>query len=122
MDMGCHTVCVSVTDEFLAYSKSVGNDLSTPVPQYSFPGLSNGDIWCLNAQRWAQACFAGKAPKVILQSTHEETLRYVPLEVLKAFAITREEADAVIDKLNLQRQYLDALVNTEATCDNDSFQ
>ena len=68
-DVGRHTVCVRVTDDFLSYSRSVGNDLSTPMPQYSFPGLNDGDIWCLCAQRWAQAYNAGHAPKLFLQAT-----------------------------------------------------
>mmetsp|Transcript_7390 Transcript_7390/g.16128 ORF Transcript_7390/g.16128 Transcript_7390/m.16128 type:complete len:215 (+) Transcript_7390:155-799(+) len=122
MDLGRHTVCVSVTDEFLEYSKSVGNDLSTPMPQYSFPGLNEGDIWCLCAQRWAQAYNAGKAPKLFLQSTHEKTLDYVPLDVLKVFAIDADEAKAVVDKLNLQRNHLDELISKGAADDDDSFQ
>lgn len=74
-DVGRHTVCVQVTNEFLLFSKQVGNDLSTPVPEFMFPGLKDGDIWCLCAQRWAQAYNAGKAPKLFLQATHEKTLK-----------------------------------------------
>jgi len=121
-DLGRHTVCISATDEFLEYSKSVGNDLSTPMPEYSFPGLNEGDIWCLCAQRWAQAYNAGKAPKLFLQSTHEKTLDYIPLDVLKAFAIDADEANTVIDKLNLQRNHLDELMSKGAAGDDDSFQ
>ena len=120
--MGRHTVCVRATDEFLDFSKSVGNDLSTPMPEYNFPGLNEGDIWCLCAQRWAQAYNAGKAPKLFLQSTHEKTLDYIPLGVLKVFAIDADEANAVIDKLNLQRNHLDELISKGAAEDDDSFQ
>jgi uncharacterized protein (DUF2237 family) len=122
MDMGRHTVCVRVTEEFLAYSKSVGNDLSTTMPEYNFPGLNEGDIWCLCAQRWAQAYNAGKAPKLYLQATHEKTLDYIPLEILKVFAIDADEANAVMNKLKLQRNKLDELVRTEVRDDEDSFQ
>jgi len=120
--MGRHTVCISATDEFLAYSKSVGNDLSTPLPEYHFPGLREGDIWCLCAQRWAQAYNAGKAPRLFLQATHEKTLDYVPLDVLKQFAIDADEANKIIDKLNLQRNQLDELMGKEAAESNNSFQ
>ena len=73
-DMGKHLVCVRITEAFLAYSKSVGNDLSTPVPEYQFPGLKEGDQWCLCAARWQEAFEAGLAPKVVLESTHENAL------------------------------------------------
>mmetsp|Transcript_15049 Transcript_15049/g.30615 ORF Transcript_15049/g.30615 Transcript_15049/m.30615 type:complete len:234 (-) Transcript_15049:132-833(-) len=122
MDLGRHTVCVQVTDAFLQYSKSVGNDLSTPMPQYNFPGLKDGDIWCLCAQRWAQAYNAGKAPRLLLKSTHEKTLDYVPLEVLKVFALDMEEANAVENELNAQRSQLNALFNKGVEEDNESFQ
>jgi uncharacterized protein (DUF2237 family) len=82
-DMGLHTVCAVMTDAFLAFSKSMGNDLSTPRPEYGFSGLKPGDRWCLCAPRWKEALDAGMAPKVVLESTHEETLAIVPLGVLK---------------------------------------
>ena len=85
-DLGLHTVCVVMTADFLAYSKSVGNDLSTPQPQYHFPGLKPGDRWCLCAPRWKEALDVGKAPPVVLASTHEETLAIVTLGVLKDYA------------------------------------
>ena len=85
-DMGLHTVCAVMTDAFLAFSKSMGNDLSTPHPEYEFPGLQAGDRWCLCAPRWKEALDAGMAPKVVLESTHEETLAIVPLGVLKDYA------------------------------------
>lgn len=85
-DLGLHTVCTVMTAEFLAYSKAVGNDLSTPVPESAFPGLKPGDRWCLCAPRWKEALDAGCAPRVILEATHEETLAIVPLGVLKDHA------------------------------------
>ena len=85
-DVGMHTVCAVMTAEFLAYSRSVGNDLSTPRPDLAFPGLRPGDRWCLFAPRWKEARDAGAAPRVILESTHEETLAIVPLGVLKDHA------------------------------------
>eukprot|EP00565_Helicotheca_tamesis_P001293 CAMPEP_0185728320 /NCGR_PEP_ID=MMETSP1171-20130828/3703_1 /TAXON_ID=374046 /ORGANISM="Helicotheca tamensis, Strain CCMP826" /LENGTH=227 /DNA_ID=CAMNT_0028397013 /DNA_START=131 /DNA_END=814 /DNA_ORIENTATION=+ len=109
-DLGRHTVCVQVTEKFLEYSKSVGNDLSTPVPEFMFPGLQEGDIWCLCAQRWAQAYNAGKAPRVFLQASHEKTLDYVPFEVLREFAIDSDEADQALDDLNEQRKKLNKLL------------
>ena len=109
-DLGRHTVCCQVTEEFLAFSKAVGNDLSTPAPQYMFPGLKEGDIWCLCAQRWAQAYNAGKAPKLFLQATHEKTLDYAPFDVLREFAIDRAEADERLAKLNEEREKLNRLL------------
>ena len=109
-DLGRHTVCVQVTDDFLEFSKAVGNDLSTPVPQYLFPGLKEGDIWCLCAQRWAQAFQNGKAPKLYLQATHEKTLDYVSFEVLREYALDKEEADKRLDDLNEQREKLKRLL------------
>ena len=109
-DLGRHTVCCQVTDEFLAYSQRVGNDLSTRAPQYLFPGLKGGDIWCLCAQRWAQAYNDGMAPKIYLQATHEKTLDYVPFEVLREYAIDKEEADRRLETLNEQRQRLNKLL------------
>ena len=86
-DVGMHTVCAVMTAEFLAYSKSVGNDLSTPRPDLGFDGLKPGDRWCLCAPRWKEALDAGAAPQVVLESTHEETLAIVPLGVLKDHAV-----------------------------------
>lgn len=85
-DVGLHLVCIRATRDFLAFSKAVGNDLSTPMPQYEFPGLVPGDKWCLCVERWQQAYQAGKAPKVVLASTHMSTLEFVELEVLEQFA------------------------------------
>jgi uncharacterized protein len=85
-DRGVHTVCVVVTDAFLKFSKKTGNDLSTPHPEFGFPGLKPGDKWCLCAARWEEAFLAGMAPKVVLEATHERTLDVVTLEELQAFA------------------------------------
>lgn len=82
-----HTVCMVATDAFLAYSKSAGNDLSTPMPEYAFPGLEDGDRWCLLAPRWVQALEAGMAPKVILAATHQMVLGYVEIDVLRRYAV-----------------------------------
>jgi uncharacterized protein len=86
-DVGLHTVCAVMTAEFLAFSKAAGNDLSTPMPQYCFPGLKPGDRWCLCAPRWKEALDAGCAPQVVLEATHEETLAITPLGVLKDYAV-----------------------------------
>lgn len=86
-DLGLHTVCVEVTASFLAFSKSRGNDLSTPQPEFGFPGLEPGDRWCLCAARWQEALEAGSAPRVILGATHEATLEIVALEDLKRHAL-----------------------------------
>ena len=85
-DRGSHTVCASVTDEFLAFSRARGNDLSTPMPQHGFPGLKAGDRWCLCAARWQEAFAAGKAPRVNLRATHEAALAHCDLTNLKALA------------------------------------
>lgn len=86
-DRGMHTVCVEVSAEFLAFSKARGNDLSTPVPDFGFPGLEPGDRWCLCAMRWLEALEAGVAPRVCLGATHEATLQVIDLEDLKRHAL-----------------------------------
>lgn len=86
-DFGIHTVCVEVTEDFLAFSRSRGNDLSTPIPEFEFSGLEEGDRWCLCAARWKEAFDAGMAPRVVLTATHERTLEIVSLEELKAYAL-----------------------------------
>ena len=85
-DVGSHTICVVVTAEFLEHQRSVGNDLSTPRPEYRFPGLTPGDRWCVVAARWAQAYEAGHAAPVVLAATHERALQIVPLDVLSRYA------------------------------------
>lgn len=88
-DQGNHTVCVVMTADFLTFSRSVGNDLSTPQPQFGFDGLSPGDRWCLCAARFLQAYQAGRAPRIQLRSTHRRALEVVPLDILREFAIER---------------------------------
>ncbi|MBK9291603.1 MAG: DUF2237 domain-containing protein [Bacteroidetes bacterium] len=90
-DRGLHTVCAVMTDEFLEFSRSMGNDLITPQPIFRFPGLKAGDRWCLCALRWVEAWRAGKAPLVVLEATHEKTLDYVPLEELVKYAWKTEK-------------------------------
>lgn len=85
-DAGCHTVCVEVTADFLAASLAAGNDLSTPRPEYGFPGLQAGDRWCVCAARWRQAVAMGAPAPVVLAATHERTLEVVPLDLLQAHA------------------------------------
>jgi len=86
-DTGIHVICAEMTDAFLAFSKRSGNDLSTPMPEFGFPGLKAGDRWCLCAGRWKEALDAGAAPRVVLAATHEEALAIVPLEALKRHAL-----------------------------------
>lgn len=85
-DEGMHLVCAEMTEQFLAFSKSRGNDLSTPMPEYDFPGLLEGDRWCLCVLRWKEAYDAGMAPRVNLRATHISTLEFVDLDVLKQYA------------------------------------
>ena len=82
-DLGTHVVCAIMTEAFLEFTKSRGNDLSTPIPQWDFPGLRPGDKWCLCVLRWLEAEKSGKAPKVVLEATHEKALEYTSLKVLK---------------------------------------
>ena len=91
-DRGCHAVCTLVTDEFLAYSAAAGNDLSTPVPEYGFPGLKAGDQWCVCAPRWKEAFDAGFGAPVVLEATHEAALQYIPRSVLEEYG-----SDAIAD-------------------------
>jgi hypothetical protein len=86
-DIGSHTVCTVVTAEFLEHQKAIGNDLSTPMPQFGFAGLKAGDQWCLCADRWQQAFEAGKAPKVRLSSTHVSALEYSSMKDLRSHAV-----------------------------------
>ena len=86
-DRGTHTVCAEVTEEFLTFSKAVGNDLSTPRPEYGFPGLAPGDRWCLCAPRWEEARLAGFAPLVVLAACHAGTLDHTALGHLQAHAV-----------------------------------
>jgi uncharacterized protein (DUF2237 family) len=86
-DIGSHTICAVMTSAFLDFSKSRGNDLSTPVPAFGFRGLKRGDRWCLCAPRWQEAFDAGQAPRVVLRATHEGALAYCSLADLKRFAV-----------------------------------
>ncbi len=86
-DVGSHTVCVKVTAEFLEFSRFRGNDLSTPQPEFGFPGLKPGDRWCLCAARWLEAHEHGMAPRVYLRGTHKRALEIVPIETLRKFAV-----------------------------------
>ena len=85
-DIGVHTVCILATEDFLKFSKSAGNDLSTPHPEFQFPGLNSGDRWCLCALRWKEAYDKGMAPPVFLDSTHINTLKLIDLYTLQQFA------------------------------------
>jgi len=86
-DLGSHTVCARVTQEFLDYSKAQGNDLTTPVPEFDFPGLKPGDRWCLCAARWQEALEAGCAPRVVLRATHQRALEACAMADLKRYAV-----------------------------------
>ncbi|MBV9485231.1 MAG: DUF2237 domain-containing protein [Frankiaceae bacterium] len=96
-DVGSHTVCAVMTQEFLAHQVGVGNDLVTPLPVYSFPGLVPGDRWCVVAVRWLQAHLDGAAAPVVLASTHERALEVIPLDVLASYA-----ADVPADPSSLE--------------------
>src|SRR6516225_7993301 len=86
-DLGSHTVCAVVSAEFLAHQREIGNDLTTPIPQFRFPGLVPGDRWCVTARNWLRAHDDGAAAYVVLASTHERTLEVVPLEILRTYAV-----------------------------------
>ena len=86
-DIGSHTVCVEMTTKFLEYSRFKGNDLSTPMPEYGFPGLKAGDAWCLCAARWLEAYNDGMAPRVHLIRTHQRALEIVPMALLREYAV-----------------------------------
>jgi uncharacterized protein len=90
-DTGQHTICAEMTETFLSYSQSVGNDLSTPVPEYQFPGLKAGDFWCLCLPRWIQAHQDGMAPRVKLQSCHVSVLEFIDLALLQAYAVNSDD-------------------------------
>ncbi len=88
-DFGSHVVCVEITEDFLKFSKEMGNDLSTPRPEFDFPGLNDGDRWCLCALRWKESYDAGVAPRVFLESCHLQALSFVTKEQLEEFAVNR---------------------------------
>lgn len=89
-DTGTHTVCAVMTNDFLRFSASRGNDLISPMPYFQFPGLKEGDKWCLCVSRWIEAEKAGKAPSLVLEATHEKTLEYASLEMLVKYAFKEE--------------------------------
>lgn len=90
-DMGLHILCAEMTEEFLEFSQMIGNDLSTPMPEFNFPGLKPGDRWCVCVQRWVEAKDAGVAPPVFLAGTHISTLEFVDLDDLKSYALDLDE-------------------------------
>jgi len=92
-DFGMHIVCCQVTEEFLAFSKQAGNDLSTPIPEYNFPGLKPGDRWCLCASRYKEAYDAGMAPGVVLAATHMSAIEFATLEELREHAVDLDEVE-----------------------------
>ena len=91
-DVGTHVVCAIMTDEFLRFSRSRGNDLITPLPYFKFPGLKAGDKWCLCVSRWKEAYEEGLAPQVVLEGTHEKALKYVSFEMLLEHKFTINES------------------------------
>ncbi|MCH2210314.1 MAG: DUF2237 domain-containing protein [Fuerstiella sp.] len=91
-DAGMHTVCAVMTAEFLSFSKAAGNDLSTPRPEFEFPGLNPGDRWCLCLPRWIEALEAGSAPQIVLQATHMSAIEFLSMETLIEYAV---DADVV---------------------------
>lgn len=92
-DQGMHTVCVEMSEEFLAFSRSAGNDLSTPIPEYEFPGLVPGDRWCVCLPRWIEALNAGQAPKIVLRATHMSAIEHVSMEILLKYGVDSPNAN-----------------------------
>lgn len=90
-DHGMHTVCVVMTDDFLRFSREHGNDLSTPIPMYDFPGLHAGDRWCLCLPRWIEAYNENMAPRIVLEATHMSAIEHISIEVLKEYAIDADK-------------------------------
>jgi uncharacterized protein (DUF2237 family) len=96
-DMGSHTICAFVTQEFLEHQRSIGNDLMTPMPQHSFPGLVPGDRWCVTARNWLRAFHDGAAAPVVLASTNEKVLSIVPIDALREHAVDVPDDAAGLD-------------------------
>ena len=96
-DVGMHTVCAEMTAEFLEFSKSAGNDLSTPRPEYSFPGIQAGDRWCLCLPRWLEALEAGVAPRLLLRATHMSAIEHISMETLLEYGLDTDQAPASQD-------------------------
>lgn len=91
-DAGMHTVCAEVTDEFLQFSQQVGNDLTTPRPEYRFPGLRQGDRWCICLPRWIEALEAGVAPKILLEATHMSAIEHISMDTLLQYGLDSDKA------------------------------
>ncbi len=96
-DLGSHTICAVVTAEFLEHQRGIGNDLTTPMPAYQFPGLSPGDRWCVTAANWLRAHIDGAAAPVVLAATHERALHIVPLPILQEHAVDVPEDPGALD-------------------------
>ena len=96
-DLGSHTICAVVTNEFLEHQRTAGNDLITPMPEYQFPGLKPGDRWCVTARNWLRAHRDGVAAPVVLASTHERALQIVPLEVLAEQAVDVPDDPGILE-------------------------
>jgi uncharacterized protein len=103
-DLGSHTICAVVTAEFLEHQRNIGNDLSTPMPQFRFDGLVPGDRWCVTAVNWLRAHHDGAAAPVVLASTHERALEVVPLAVLKQYSVDVPADAAALDELGRDRR------------------
>lgn len=99
-DLGMHTVCVIMTDEFLEFSRGVGNDLSTPHPEYRFPGLQSGDRWCLCLPRWLEALEAGMAPRLVLEATHMSAIEHISMKTMLEYAVDADRAPPHISDLD----------------------
>ncbi|HTU86979.1 MAG TPA: DUF2237 domain-containing protein [Solirubrobacteraceae bacterium] len=97
-DLGSHTICAVVSEEFLEFQRSIGNDLTTPVPDFRFPGLEPGDRWCVTTHAWLRAHREGVAAFVVLAATHERTLQAVPLEMLKQYAVDVPDDPSSIER------------------------
>ena len=96
-DLGMHTVCAEMTEEFLEFSRSAGNDLSTPRPEYQFPGLRAGDLWCLCLPRWVEALEAGLAPRLRLQATHMSAIEHISMETLLEYSLDGDQTPRCSD-------------------------
>lgn len=96
-DIGSHTICAVVTEEFLEHQKGIGNDLTTPMPVFQFPGLKPGDRWCVTARNWMRAHQDGVAPPVVVASTHEQATEIAPLETLEQYAVDVPDDPSALD-------------------------
>ena len=99
-DLGMHTVCAVMTDEFLEFSRNAGNDLSTPHPEYRFPGLQAGDRWCLCLPRWLEALEAGMAPQIVLEATHMSAIEHISMQTMLEHAVDADRAPPHITDLD----------------------